>query len=304
MRIVVRTALLAILLSVALVGCQHLRMSRGPDLAYPPDGTLRLASFNVHYILANQARGRWGLDGWERRRGPLDAAFKALSADVVAFQEMESFAGGNADTNNLARTWLLRNNPGYAAAAIGDWRTFPSTQPVFYRTDRLDLLEQGWFFFSDTPDVIYSRTFDGSYPAFGSWARLREKFDGQTFRVVNVHLDYASDTNRRRSTALIVEHLEPWIRDGETVFLVGDLNARLGSSLHVALEAAGVTFADVRGATYHFDIGLNLVPAIDHVAYAGAADPAGPAMVLREKFGPVWPSDHYPLAVDFTFAPR
>lgn len=85
---------------------QHLRLLRSPDLRPAPDSALRVATWNVHYILLNREEGRWGLSGWEARKGPLDAAFKALEVDIVAFQEMECFSGGNDDGVNLARAWL------------------------------------------------------------------------------------------------------------------------------------------------------------------------------------------------------
>ena len=250
-----RLAVLALLLLTALVACQSVRNGLGPDLTAKPEGALRIGTYNVHYIIVTQPEGRWSRGMWERRKAPLDATFKAIEADLVAFQEMESFAGGNDDSENLARNWLLEHNPGFAAAAVGDWRKFPSTQPILYRTDRLDLTDQGWFFFSETPDVIYSRTFNGSYPAFASWAAFRDRQTGRAFRVVNVHTDYASSENRAKSIALVAERISPWIASGETVFLTGDLNARLGSGLHDMLEGAGLRFVPVEGATYHFDRG-------------------------------------------------
>lgn len=300
---ILRLSGLAVLLLAVLVACQSLRNGLGPELAPPPEGALRLASYNVHYIDLREDRGPWGISGWHRRKGPLDAVFRTLDADLVAFQEMESFAGGNDDSVNLARAFLLGRNPGYAAAAVGDWRDFPSTQPVFYRVAKLEPLEQGWFFFSETPERIYSRTFDGSYPAFASWVRFRERAGGAVFRVVNVHTDYASRENRRKSVALIAGRVRPWIAAGETVFLAGDLNARLGSDLHRTLEEAGLRFVPVEGATYHFDMGLNLFGAVDHIGYAGAT-PAGPPVVYREKPGEVWPTDHYPVVADFRLGPE
>ncbi len=288
-----------LLLAGLLVGCQHLRLGAGPALAPPGPGTVRVATWNVHYILRNQPEGRWGLAGWEERKGPLDATFRAIGADIVAFQEMETFAGGNDDSLNLAREWLLANNPGYAAAAIGDWRSFPSTQPILYRRDRFEVLDQGWFFFSDTPDLIYSRTFNGSYPAFASWARLRDRQGGSEIRVLNMHLDYASRENRRRSVDLVVGRIAPWIAAGERVVLAGDLNALAGSGLHRRLRAAGLRFVAVDGATYHLDRGLNLFGAIDHIGFAGPIAPVRPPVVFRDRLGPVWPSDHYPLIADF-----
>lgn len=289
-------ALLAIL--IALGAVQHLRLSPASTLPVRADGDLRVATWNVHYILTNQPEGRWGLSGWQDRRDPMNATFGALDADIVAFQEMESFAGSDDDTMNLARAWLLENNPGYAAAAIGDWRDFPSTQPIFYRTARLQLLDQGWFFFSDTPDVIYSRSFDGRYPAFGSWARFHDPARATDLRVVNVHFDAGSRLNRRLSADLVGARIAPWIADGETVVLAGDLNAFHGSRLHQVLQDAGIIFPGVPSATYHFDRGLNLLPAIDFIGITPSlAVVDGPFAYVDPEHAPR-PSDHYPLVLD------
>lgn len=289
---------LAVAVLVLAVACQTMRNGGAQTLPPDTEDRMRLASLNVHYIDMRAEDGRWSRAGWDARKEPLDRTVKAIDADIFGFQEMESFAGGDSDAENLTRRFLLERNPGHAAAAVGDWRTFPSTQPIFYRRDRFGLREQGWFFFSETPDVIYSRTFDGSYPAFASWARFEDLRTGAAFRVVNVHTDYASRENRRRSVALIAERIGPWIAAGETVFLAGDLNARLGSGLHRRLEAAGLAFVPFEGATYHLDMGLNLFGAIDHIGYSGARL-LGDPVVYREKLGEVWPTDHYPVVADF-----
>ena len=282
-----------------LVGCQSVRHGGTTPLPDPQPDTLRLATYNVHYIILGQETGAWSLGDWERRKGPLDLAFKDIAADVIGFQEMESFGGGSVSEVNLTLDWLLTNNPAYAAAAVGDPRSFPSTQPILYRTDRLTLIDQGWFFFSETPDVIYSRTFDGSYPAFTSWANFRDQKTGTQFRVVNIHTDYASRSNREQSIALVVARITPWLAAGEIVFVLGDLNARLGDATVTALETAGLQFAPVEGATYHFNRGLNLFGAIDHIAVSGDAMLAGPPVVVRQKYEGEWPTDHYPVVADY-----
>ncbi|MFD1342283.1 endonuclease/exonuclease/phosphatase family protein [Litorisediminicola beolgyonensis] len=302
MRRLLRLALGGLLMLVLLLGCQQLRNSGGPEPRPSPENGIRVTTYNVHYILMNQAEGRWSRGAWERRKAPLDATFKAIDADIVAFQEMESFAGGDDDSVNLARFWLLEQNPGYAAAAIGDWRSFPSTQPISYRMAKFEEVDKGWFFFSETPEVIYSRTFDGSYPAFASWADLRARDTGRTIRVLNAHLDYSSRENRRKSTAFMVERVSAWRAEGRRVLLAADLNARLGSDLHDAHETAGLRFLPVEGATYHFDLGLNLFGAIDHIALSPELTETGPPVVFREKLGAVWPTDHYPVFVDIAAA--
>jgi endonuclease/exonuclease/phosphatase family metal-dependent hydrolase len=290
----------ALVVALSLLACAvHLSNSGQSNVPRQPKGTVRVATLNVHYIRLRDAEGPWSVGDWEVRRGPLAAAFEVAAADVFAFQEMESFAGGDDGSVNLARDWLLARNPAYAAAASGDWREFPSTQPIFYRPDRLRVMDQGWFFFSDTPDVIYSRTFDGSWPAFASWARFAPVAGGAAFRVVNVHFEYRSGSNRTRSAALVAERVRPWVEAGEPVILAGDLNARAGSETVGILEGAGLVFAPVEGATYHFDRGINLFGAIDHLAATEGVVPVGEPVVLRWKFAGEWPTDHYPVFGDF-----
>ncbi|WP_411890020.1 endonuclease/exonuclease/phosphatase family protein [Yoonia sp. SDW83-1] len=291
-------AFVGVLLIAALTACVQIYRNSGQQALPPRDnGVLRLATYNVHYIILGREIGPWSVGDWERRKGPLDQAFKALDADLVAFQEMESFQRGSDGSVNLARDWLLERNPGYLAAASGDWRSFPSTQPILYRADRLTLRDQGWFFFSDTPDVIYSRTFNDSFPAFASWAQF-ETPGGDAFRVVNVHFEYSSRSNRLLSAALVRDRIAPWINGGETVFVVGDLNARMGAPTMRNIEDAGVSFMPVQGTTYHFNQGLHLFGAIDHIGATADVRPVTDPVVLRQKFDGEWPTDHYPVVVD------
>ena len=302
MKVLKKIALIFCVVVVAMLlvaGCQILRHSTGPALTTAANGALRVATYNVHYVILNRKTGAWGTDHWEKRKVPMDTAFKTLNADIVATQEMETFAGGNNDSTNLTREWLLENNPGYNVAATGPWQSFPSTQPIFYRHEKLALVDQGWFFFSETPDQIYSRTFNGSYPAFASWAKFEVTASSHTFSVVNVHTDFSSRENRSKSVALIAKRIKPWIENNERVFVVGDLNARHGSSLHKQLESVGVEFVKIKGSTYHFNRGLHLFGAIDHIGYTNNVTPVTEATVVRNKFGKTWPTDHYPVVADF-----
>ncbi len=281
----------------AAVGCTQVWFSRAGGVPAPASDAVRVATHNVHYIILGQTEGRWSEADWQTRRYALDQSFKALGADIVAFQEMESWSRGSDGSVNLARDWLLDQNPGFAAAASGDWRQFPSTQPILYRTAALTLEDQGWFFFSETPDEIYSRTFNGSFPAFASWAVLRDH-EGRALRVVNVHFDFSSWENRRRSAELVRDRVAPWVAAGERVILLGDLNALHGSPTMDILEMAGFHFDPVPGATVHFDRGLRLYGAIDHIGISGPVSRSGGPYIQQRRFDGVWPSDHHPVIAD------
>ncbi|QDC08506.1 endonuclease [Oceanicola sp. D3] len=287
------------LLALPLLACAlHVANSGSEPVPPRPEGTFRIATYNTHYILLNKPEGAWSVADWERRRAPMAEALRKIDADIIAFQEMESFQRGDDGSTNLARDYLLAELPGLQAAASGPWQSFPATQPIFYRASRLTPVDEGWFFFSDTPDVIYSRTFNGSWPAFASWAEF-ETAGGKRLRVVNVHFEYKSRSNRRLSAALVRDRLAPVIAAGTPTILLGDLNAMHGAYTLRTLEEAGLTFAPTRGATYHLNAGINLLGAIDHIAASHGITVTKP-LVLREKFMGEWPSDHYPVYADIT----
>ena len=273
----------------------------GPLPPPPAPDTLRVATHNVHYIWMGRETGPWSVADWHSRKDSLDRTFKALNADLVGFQEMESFARGSVQPVNLTLDWLTTRNPDYGVAAAGDPAVFPNTQPILYRRARLRAVEEGWFFFSDTPDILYARTFNGSYPAFASWATFEDKRDARRFTVVNVHFDFSSIGNRRKSAALVATRIAPRVAAGETVFVIGDINASPASVPGRTLRDAGLTFARVNGSTYHWNRGLNLTPAVDHIAATPDMTPIADATILRHRFDGQWPSDHYPIMGDYVW---
>ena len=274
-------------------------MGSAPLPPGPTPDTLRVATHNVHYIWVGRETGAWSVGDWEERKESLDLAFKALEADVIGFQEMESFSRGSVQPSNLTLDWLTTRNPEYGVAAANDPAVFPSTQPILYRTARLRMVDEGWFFFSDTPDVLYARTYNGSYPAFASWATFEDRKTARQFTVVNVHFDFSSGSNRLKSAELVAARIRPRIEVGETVFVVGDINASAASRTARILKETGLVFTPVTGSTYHWNRGLNVTPAIDHLAVTPDIEAIGDATVLRRQFANDWPSDHYPVLVDF-----
>ena len=283
-------SLLAVM--VSMVACNSWPQSAREQA----ENSLRVATYNVHFIWLARENGDWSVGDWNRRKAPLQAAFRSLEADIVGFQEMESFARGRG-RQNLTLDYLQEQNPDYVAAAIGDPAEFPSSQPIFYRPDRVTLLDQGWFFFSDTPDVIYSRTFNGSWPAFASWAEF-EDAEGMIFRVYNIHTEYRSASNRQLTAALVAQRIEePASR--MPVFVIGDFNAILGSTTLGIFEDAGVKIHAPWGSTFHLNRGLNLFPAIDHIGGTDRIESLGRPFAVRRKFDGEWPSDHYPVVGDF-----
>jgi endonuclease/exonuclease/phosphatase family metal-dependent hydrolase len=250
-----------------------------------------LGTFNIHYVAPWQEGLRW-----EDRRDAVVAMLEAADADLMAFQEMETFEGGSYNEENRQLDWIARHFPEYAFAAVGDPQVYPSTQPVMYRPERFEPLDQGFFFFSPDPDDIYSRSWDGGFPAFASWVRFADRRSGTSFYLYNVHFDHSSRGNRIKAAELVVERLGGREHPGDPVIVAGDFNAPWFFRPVQIVSDAGLDIADTTGSTFHLRRGINIIPAIDHVLVSDGFE-IGPTEVLRKRFAGTWPSDHYPVLV-------
>jgi endonuclease/exonuclease/phosphatase family metal-dependent hydrolase len=256
-----------------------------------PEGTLVVGSLNIHYVAEGQRR----LD-WQERKGAVAAAIREGNPDIMAFQEMETFEGGHFSDRNVQLNFLREQFPEYRFAAVGDPRVYPFTQPIMYRRERFDQLEQGFFFFSPTPDEIYADPWKGRYPAFASWARFVDRRSGSRFYLYNLHFDYQSRENRLRSAGLVARRVRERDHPQEGVLVVGDFNApRFFRPPRIVAEA-GLEVAETTGSTVHFFRGINILPAIDHLLFSEHFEHRS-TRVLRRRFQGTWPSDHYPLFV-------
>lgn len=283
-----RFLLLSIIL---LLTTQHSHSQTNED-----DAIFSIASFNIHYISLRRE-----VLPWNERRDAVTAAMAELNADIVAFQEMETWAGRGERSENIQLDWISQNAPQYSIASVGDPEIYPSTQPILYKTDKFKLIDQGFFFFSERPDEIYSRPWDQSFSAFASWSQFEDLATNQRFRVVNVHFDHSSKINRHGAAHLVSDRINPWLSEQEPVIVIGDFNALSWfKTIDILLEDDRLELADRAGSTFHFNKGLNLFPAIDHVIYSGF-EQLGKTLRLNKKYEGVWPSDHYPIKVDLKF---
>ena len=199
---------------------------------------------------------------------------------------------------------MLNHFPEYTAGAYGEAAVYPISQPILVRHSRFRQDDQGFFFFSETPDVIYSRTFNGSWPAFSSWAQLTDLQTGQQLTIFNVHFEYKSISNRKKSATLMSERVGPLIRDGQHVVLVGDTNAPSFGGTMKILKRIPLQLAKPVGSTFHFNRGLHVIPAIDHIMHSEQLMPVSKTILLRRKYNNVWPADHYPVILDLKAVPE
>ena len=256
---------------------------------------VHIASFNIHYIVPHNKN-----DDWTKRKHAVSLVLSEMDADIVAFQEMETFDGGHYSERNLQLEWVLSTTEGYETAAIGDPRIFPSTQPIIYKSSKYAVVDQGFFFFSETPDKIYSAQWNGGYPYFCSWVRFRDLRTQADFYVFNVHNDYKSRSNRLKTSRLVADRIERIVQDDVPIIVLGDFNVPKGFKEIRLLEEIGLSVVPPSGATNRV-LGTHLLPAIDHILLSNALRPQSGIKVWRGKYDGVYPADHYPISVRVAF---
>lgn len=259
------------------------------------DCDFKVASFNIHYIVTTDGPD----EDWEARKHAVAEVLQRVDADIIAFQEMETFEGRSFSYQNQQLDWIRAKVPGYAVAAYGDAATFPITQPILYRQDRFTALEQGFFFYSDEPDRIYSPQWDGGYPYFSTWVRFRSACKGENLFVMNVHNDYSSRSNRLRSSELIAQRIGAHAAD-DAVIVLGDFNVRSSAREIRLIEETGLRVVEPVGSTNRI-WGMHLVSAIDHFIIGPGLEPGGEIRVWKDKIDGEYPSDHYPISLQLAW---
>lgn len=256
---------------------------------------LHIASFNIHYIVPNDKNDDWG-----ERKLAVTRVLKDIDADIVAFQEMETFDGGHYSNRNLQLAWIQSSTSGYKNAATGDPEIFPSTQPIIYKAVKFTVVDQGFFFFSETPDKIYSRQWNGGYPYFCSWVRFRSRCCAKDFFIFNIHNDYKSRRNRLKTSELVADRIEKIAQGNLPIIVLGDFNAPKGFKEIRLLEAVGLRVVPSNGATNRI-LGMHILPAIDHILISKEFRPQSEIKVWRNRYDGVYPADHYPISAKLRF---
>jgi len=170
---------------------------------------------------------------------------------------------------------------------------------VFYRKDRLKVIESGDFWLSDTPDVAGSITWGHPHPRMVTWALFEQRSDGRRFYLFNTHLPYRDEDEaaRLKGAQAIARHLAT-LPDDVPVVLTGDFNTTPDSDAHAVLagtlQDAWTTAPRVEGidATFHGFTG-KADRRIDWIFVRGAQLESITSVTTR--WNNRYPSDHFPL---------
>jgi len=235
-------------------------------------------------------------NGWKRRKRLLAKVLQREMPDILCTQEALK------EQIDFIQTEV----PGYSYVGVGrdDGKQEGEHCAIFY-SKRLELLDKGNFWLSDTPDSP-ENTWDAIFKRICTWARFRDLATGNKFCIFNTHFPLIPEA-RDKAVKLLLNRMIIECTRGNMI-LVGDFNCEPGSGPWKAIEKAGFTDAEFaltkkpkRSKTYH----LYGKPsnAIDAVFLPSNV------RVLRHRIvndivGNRYPSDHFGTHVEFEFMAR
>lgn len=258
---------------------------------------LEAMTYNIRYDTPDD-----GSNAWEFRRARVAGLLRFYEPDVLGLQE--------AEQHQLR--YLAEALPGYRYVGAGrdDGLAGGEFAAIFYDTRRLDLLEDGTFWLSETP-AVPSIGWDAALKRVCTYARFEDLATSRQFWVFNAHFDHQGAVARSKSATLIRNEIERLNADGIPVLLMGDFNA-LPESEPLAILAAG--FDDSQRAASHvrlgpegtfagFRVGGDLTRRIDYILTSSGDWDVTRYAVLSHSQDAYYPSDHLPVFVEAEPAP-
>ena len=182
-----------------------------------PEAKVEVMSFNIRLDHVADS-----MNNWKYRKDNAAQMIAYYAPDIVGMQEVVK--------NQLND--LKERLPQYTALGVGraDGKEKGEYCSLFYKTERFELLKNGDFGLSETPDSIGKKGWDAACERIVTWAVLKDKVSGRKVAAFNTHFDHVGEVARRESAKLILEKIKQ-IAGELPVIITGDFNGTVDSEL-------------------------------------------------------------------------
>lgn len=261
-----------------------------PTFSCKRETTLDVMSYNIRLGVADD-----GENSWENRKAATPAMLRANKPDIFGVQEAYDFQ----------ISYIEEQCPEYKAIGVGreDGISGGEHMSIFYNTSKIELVEWGTYWLSETPDVP-SKGWDAKCFRTATWALMKEKQSGKPFYYVNTHLDHKGVVAREKGLALIAEKIAAMNPEGWPMVLTGDFNVypdNPGLAGVNALMKDARTTAEKTVDTPSFNGWGTSGKIIDYIYYAGFSKCPAFSVVNYSYEGIPFISDHYPIKATLVF---
>ena len=172
--------------------------------------SFRVMTYNIRYNNPND-----GEHAWPHRRDRVASTIRFNQVDLLGVQE--------ALKDQVLQLDSLLTDFDWVGVGRDDGQEQGEFSPIFYRRNRYELVDQGTFWLSETPDVPGSKDWDAAITRIATWARFKDLQADTDVLLVNTHFDHRGEIARERSAALIVQKAQE-IAGPLPIVITGDFN--------------------------------------------------------------------------------
>lgn len=163
---------------------------------------------------------------------------------------------------------------GYDYIGVGrdDGKEAGEYECIWYKKDRIKLLDEGHFWLSETPEKP-GLGWDAACVRICTWGKFRQKGTGFTFYYFNLHMDHVGIVARREAAKLAVKKISE-IAKNAPVILTGDFNVDQNNEIYNTFVGSGILkdsftaavqkFAE-NGTFNSYDPNMKTDSRIDHI---------------------------------------
>lgn len=190
----------------------------------------------------------WGIENLSSvkiRKPLLSSVFKNHGADIIGMQEVteEWEKIFDQELKDFGKLLIYRGKNDREAV------------PIYWKKDRLDVLDKGYFWLSETPEKE-SLGWDAACLRITCWIMFRERKTNKEFTFVNTHLDHRGEKAQINGLQLIFDFIKNKFGDGIPLILTGDFNAVPGSETikkadSLLNDSRNIAENTTSGITYH-----------------------------------------------------
>lgn len=237
---------------------------------------------------------------WEERRDMV----------VELLQEYQPLLIGTQEGLDYQLEYLVDNLENYEYIGISrQGNTEDEYSAIFYDTSRVELLDSGTFWLSETPDEPGSMSWGAGHPRIATWGEFNIEGYPRSVYLFNTHLSFEESITANNAQVLL-EQMQTIVEPDAEVLVTGDFNIPRMSHVWKMFMDAG--FKDAWQIA-EYSTGPNFTrhewegPAfnsedfvIDWVLYRGPGDETQveePMLVKVVTYneGGNYPSDHFPV---------
>ncbi|MBQ2361256.1 MAG: endonuclease/exonuclease/phosphatase family protein [Prevotella sp.] len=235
---------------------------------------------------------------WTKRCQVMCDQINFESPDVLGMQEV--LVGQLHDFQRLL------DNYSYIGVGRDDGKEAGEYAAIFYKNDRVKLLDSGNFWLNETPDVP-KLGWDAACIRICTWGKFKDLRTKKKFYFFNLHMDHVGVVARREAAKLVVSRIKEIAKDAPVV-LTGDFNVDQKDEIYTiftqseilkdSYDHARIRFAE-NGTFNSFKVETKTDSRIDHVFVS----PSFKVEAYGLRTDSYWAngrrnlSDHYPVFV-------